>query len=309
MFLHRFPRLVLMLAAFAILAVPANALTIEDDRGTVELDGPASRVVALSWAAVEQVVGLNVKPLAIADVEGYRTWVARPELPEGVADVGLRNEPSIERIAELKPDLIIATDDQIDLVPRLEKIAPVLYFKLFSADHDNFEAGKAAFLKVAAALGKRDFGEERLAKLDAGLKAEAARITETFGDDPPKVATIRFMTTALVRLYADNAMAVHAAEAIGLQHPLPQPATAWGIAQKKVEDLAAIEDGIVIYIEPFDEKGALFSEPIWQFMPFVRSGRFTAIQPTWTYGGPLSVGYLAEAIADAVIDLDAPKGN
>lgn len=304
------PRLVeATLAIFLIAIGSASALTVEDDRGTVELDGPARRVVALSWAAVEQVVALDVAPLAIADVEGYRTWVARPALPDGVADVGLRNEPSLERIAELKPDLIIATDDQVDLVPQLERIAPVLYFKLFSADHNNFEAGKAAFLKVADALGKREEGEARLAALDNELQTLAARIDEVFDGNPPKVAPIRFVSTSIVRLYAENAMAVHAMKAIGLDHAWPQEATAWGIAQKRVEELAEIEDGVVIYIEPFDEGETLFAEPIWQFMPFVRSGQFTSIEPSWTYGGPISVGYLAQSITDAVIALSATAQN
>jgi ABC-type Fe3+-hydroxamate transport system substrate-binding protein len=304
------PRLVATVCLLVLVSMgSASALTIEDDRGVVELDEPASRVIALSWAAVEQVVALGVTPLAIADVDGYRTWVARPALQEGVADVGLRNEPSLERIAELRPDLIIATDDQIDLVPQLQRIAPVLYFKLFSADHDNFEAGKAAFRKVADALGKRAEGEARLAALDRDLERLAARIDEAFAGNPPKVAPVRFVSTSIVRLYAENAMAVHAMEAVGLKHAWPQEASAWGIAQKRVEELAAIEDGVVVYIEPFDGKETLFAEPIWQFMPFVRARQLTSIEPSWTYGGPISVGYLAQSITDALIGLSAPAQN
>jgi iron complex transport system substrate-binding protein len=300
----------LLLTIFALLATfPASALTVTDDRGTVELAAPAERVIALSWAAAEQLVGLGVKPLAIADVEGYETWVQRPELPEGVADVGKRHEPSIERIAELKPDLIIASDDHLPLVPRLEEIAPVLYFDLFSDDHNNYEAAREAFLKVAAALGKSEKGEARLAELDAKLEALRADIHSAFGEDKPKVAPIRFQSAAVVRLYADNSMAGYALEALGLEHALPQPASAWGIAQKKVEDLAAIEEGVVIYIEPFLEAEQLFSQPLWQFMPFVKSGNFTSIPPAWTYGGPFSVGYLAESIAAALIELKAGEGG
>jgi len=36
-------------------------------------------------------------------------------------------------------------------------------------------------------------------------------------------------------------------------------------------------------------------------MPFVREGRLHALPPTWTYGGALSVGYLAQAIVEALI--------
>lgn len=303
------------LAALAISLVPAKGapartVTVEDDLGPVDLEAPAQRVIALTWSTAEMVLGSGATPLAIADVEGYRTWVRRPELPEGVADVGLRNEPSLERIAELDPDLIIASDDQETLVPRLAEIAPVLFFDLFSREHDNFEAGREAFLTVAKAMGQEDEGRKRLAALDSDLADLKEKVSETFGEDRPKVTPIRFMTTATVRVYAENALATHALESVGLQHAWPQKASDWGIAHKKTEDLAAIEDGVVIYIEPFDEKEELFAQPLWKFMPFVRSGDFTSIPPVWTYGGPLSVGYLAGEMVDALMDLKAGEdGN
>lgn len=296
----------ILLSLLALLGVarPANALTVSDDRGVHELQEPARRVVALAWSTAEMVVGLGVKPLAIADVEGYGKWVARPPLPDGVADVGLRGEPNLERIAALEPDLIIASDDQRDLVPRLEQIAPVLYFDLFSIDHDNFDAGRAAFLKIAAALGKESEGERRLDALDAELERLRGTVAEHFEGTPPKVTPIRFMSDAVVRVHSENSMATAALAAIGVAEAWPQPRTAWGISLKKVEELAAIEDGTVIYIEPLDSAEGVLSTPLWSFMPFVRAERFTSIPPTWTFGGPLSVGYLAQSFADALIALD-----
>jgi len=38
---------------------------------------------------------------------------------------GLRQEPNVERLATLAPDLILASDQQVDLQPVLERIAPV----------------------------------------------------------------------------------------------------------------------------------------------------------------------------------------
>jgi len=45
--------------------------------------------------------------------------------------------------------------------------------------------------------------------------------------------------------------------------------------------------------------------PLWQQLPFVRKGRVAAVQPVWTYGGPLSIEYIAKAITEALLELNS----
>ena len=47
------------------------------------------RIVSLSWALTEMLVELDVTPVGVADVDGYRQWVGQPALPEAVVGVGL----------------------------------------------------------------------------------------------------------------------------------------------------------------------------------------------------------------------------
>ena len=93
------------------------------------LAGPSQaapkRVVALEWDALENLVSLGVKPVGAADLRGYRTYVA-VGLPGGITDVGTRQEPSIERIAKLRPDLIVVPSNRAGRNLRtLRKIARV----------------------------------------------------------------------------------------------------------------------------------------------------------------------------------------
>ena len=85
-----------------------EAVTLTDDFDrTVELDAPAERVVALEWQQIEDLLTLCIEPVAVADVEGYGTWVTSVDLPEGVEDVGTRGEPNIDVLVAADPDLII----------------------------------------------------------------------------------------------------------------------------------------------------------------------------------------------------------
>ncbi|HAS08956.1 MAG TPA: Fe3+-hydroxamate ABC transporter, partial [Acidimicrobiaceae bacterium] len=77
-------------------------ITITDGTGTeVTLEEPATTVVALEWSLAEDLLLVDVEPAGVADAANYGDWIAEPALPEGVEDVGTRQEPSIERIQAL----------------------------------------------------------------------------------------------------------------------------------------------------------------------------------------------------------------
>ena len=89
-------------------------------------DAAPKRVVAIEWDTVENLHMLGMAPVGAADMKGYDTWVAAPR-PKGMKDVGSRQSPSIERIAALKPDLIVVPDYRSTKnLSQLKRIAPVL---------------------------------------------------------------------------------------------------------------------------------------------------------------------------------------
>lgn len=291
-----------MLLLALMVALPARAeVSVTDSRGEQTFDAPPGRVIALSWSLAEQLVELGVEPIAIADPGGYATWVARPALPDGVTDVGLRQEPNLERIAELSPDAILISDDQIALAPMLERIAPVVHFESFKADHDNGEAARAIFRELGRLFAREEIAEAKLAALDARLTALRERVAAHFGGAPPPVTVVRFVDDARVVVHGENAMPSAALAALGLRNGASIPASTWGIAFRKVEELGRIAEGIVLHIEPFPQAEQVFATPLWQAMPFVREGRFHALPAVWTYGGAMSVGYLADEIAAVLL--------
>ncbi|MDU3077627.1 MAG: ABC transporter substrate-binding protein, partial [Mixta calida] len=65
------------------------------------------RIVALEWLPLELMMTLGVVPMAAAELFNYRDWVGGLELPASVIDVGLRTEPNLELLTQLKPSLIL----------------------------------------------------------------------------------------------------------------------------------------------------------------------------------------------------------
>lgn len=282
------------------------AVTVTDSLGEHEFDTVPERVVTISWAMTEDVIELGVTPVGVADIDGYSTWVVRPAIADGVGDVGKREEPSIEQLAALKPDVIILSNGQEGLVDKLEQIAPVLFFDSYSADHDNAQATRDIFMELGKLLGKEDVARQKLDAMDARIASLSEQLKAYFGPDLPQVTSVRFASRSVVMVYGPNAMSQAALTAMGFGAALDQGANQWGIVQKKMTELSKIsKDGILLYFKPSPGVEKLFAAPLWKAMPVARANRVAGVESTWSYGGAMSIGYLAEAMTDALLTIES----
>ena len=64
------------------------------------------RIVALEWLPVELMMALGVTPYGVADIPNYTLWVNEPKLPDSVIDIGLRTEPNLELLTQMKPSYL-----------------------------------------------------------------------------------------------------------------------------------------------------------------------------------------------------------
>lgn len=289
-----------------VLAISKSAIadiSVTDSSGTHYFDKPPTRVVALNWAITEQLVELEAPLIAISDTSGYATWVAKPALPKEVEDLGARAEPNLEKMARLKPDLIIAadlTDEQMSIV---KKIAPVLNFKSFSRDHNNALAAIETFRKLATLFNKEALAEQKLNAMQLRFDQLKAQLNKAFNGKLPDVTTVRFANTASVYIYGDNSMSQYALMQLGIKPALEIKKTQWGLIQKRVLELSKIQTGAVLYFEPFPQWQQLQKSRLWQAMPVVRNQSVAPIPVTWTYGGAMSLMYLAQAMSDSLLSI------
>ncbi|MEM7060369.1 MAG: iron-siderophore ABC transporter substrate-binding protein [Pseudomonadota bacterium] len=280
----------------------AQTIEIQDRHGTHSFTASPKRVVALTWSLAEQVIELGVTPIGIADVDGYNQWVVQPTVPDGVANTGLRGAPNFERIAELRPDVILLGDRQEAFIPQLERIAPVLQFELFSDTHDNAAVARQTFQTLAKLFDREAEAKARLKALDAKLSELAASVAHAYHAAPPKVSIVRFAGPTAVRAYGGNSMPQAALDALAIDNAWPQPVSKWGFVTRPVTEMGSITDGYVFYIGPLEINEEVLASPLWQAMPIMKDERVDGIDPVWTYGGVFSIGYIAELIAAKLIE-------
>lgn len=205
-------------AALSLAGVPLPSfaeeqgpVSIRDSRGVHEFRKIPQRVVALQWDILENLVGLGIRPVGAADIAPWSEWVREPALPEGIVNVGTRAEPNLERIAELKPDLILIGPTQEDLLAQLNGIAPVLLFENYRAESVEGEAETAIaqFRELAKLFRAEDRAESEIARIESGLAELGEKVKNAFGTSP-QVQVIRFSSLTTLFLYTPNSICDYA---------------------------------------------------------------------------------------------------
>uniref|UniRef100_UPI00358DD7E3 iron-siderophore ABC transporter substrate-binding protein n=1 Tax=Vibrio parahaemolyticus TaxID=670 RepID=UPI00358DD7E3 len=284
----------------------ANAdITVHDAYEAVTFEQVPQRVVVLNWDILEQVLALDIEPIAAPNLPGYRQWVVNPYAPESIEDIGTRAEPNLEKIASLKPDVILAASPQQDLIPLLRQIAPVVYLPNFSQNEAAAQTAIKHFRTLGALFDKQELAEQKLAKLNDSFKQLRDKIRQHYSA-PLDVLVMRFSTPNSVLLSTENSTTDYVVEQLGLTNPIKVSARAWGIKQDRINRLQNLEQSYVLYVQPFPQESKLNSSPLWQAMPFVKKQRVNSVRAVWAYGGAMSLQYMAEAITDSLIEL-APK--
>lgn len=131
----------------------ASAVTIKDAKGEFTLDKTPSRVVALEYSFVDALAQVGVSPVGVADDNKVDRIL--PQIREKIAawqSVGTRSQPSLEVIASLKPDLIIADPSRHTAVfEELKKIAPTV---MFDSRHESYQENLETAQKIGDLVGK-----------------------------------------------------------------------------------------------------------------------------------------------------------
>ncbi|BBL91556.1 Fe(3+) dicitrate ABC transporter substrate-binding protein [Vibrio rotiferianus] len=164
----RLPSALRWAMAFALLLLnlfsfSSTAMTrvVEDEQGQFEIATTPQRVVVLEFSFVDALAAVGVSPIGVADDnDASRVIPAVRDLVEPWQSVGMRSQPSLEAIAILKPDLIIADAERHRTIYQdLQQIAPTLLLKSRGETyHENLESAR----KVGVALNKQAEMELRL---------------------------------------------------------------------------------------------------------------------------------------------------
>ncbi|MFI6739648.1 ABC transporter substrate-binding protein [Nonomuraea sp. NPDC050451] len=253
-------------------AAPASGApfrTVKHAMGEAVIPAQPKRVVALDQSFVDAVLTLETP------VVGYTTYRSiDSKLPDYLGTVaaqygkeatpvGTLEEPSLEKIIALKPDLIVSAKVRHEaLYDKLSKIAPTVFSETTGA------IWKENVRLMGQALGKEQLADSRIkeyegraAKIGAAIKAKDGEL--------PTISVVRFAGEPTVRLYVEKSYSGLVMKDIGFPRPEGQPtkddAIAVDVSQERITDLDADHIFVSTYQDPSAEeaKEKFVGNPLW----------------------------------------------
>jgi iron complex transport system substrate-binding protein len=269
---------------------------------TVQVPARPQRVVALTETDLDSALALGVQPVGVTngrfakDVPGY----LKSKLTGRYTVVGDLGTPVLEKVAEARPDLILAgfiPDKKV--IDQLKKITPATVLTTKMA-----EDWKTTFTRTAGILGKQAEGKDVLAAYDKHVADVKGRLG---GNAGAAISIVRWNATGPSYMLKD-AFSSLVVRDLGFERPKGQltpagfsPSDALGLENLKILD----GDWMFLGTLNPDAAAALKDAakiPAFKDLPVVRAGHVVNVDGAiWTSrGGPAAASTVLDDIAEAL---------
>lgn len=304
---HRLIAIVALLLSAALNA----QVEITDSHGKYHFSEPPKRFVALNWALAEQLIALDEIPLGIAGLDQFQRLGSRLPLLDGVQDLGPRLTPDLQKIRNLKPEIIFIGYSQRSLLRPLSNIATVVYFKNFGRRYDNARKSEERLLELAKLFEKTELAEQLIVQRDNAVEQSKQELNSAFVDTIlPKVMMVvpAGEGKRLHGLFGSNSMPFAAAGSLGLDVITTEKTDKFGAAQVSSSELSELfrqnadKTKAPACIIEFANYLPDLVESQQKLINMKEAGCYLSVDYQQAFGGVMSLQWLAESIAKSLIE-------
>jgi len=255
----------------------------------------------VDWTIAETLLAIDAPVSSIAQQSDYHAWVGEPHIPDSVTDMGLRTQPNLELLAQVPPEQILISPMFAGLTPRLERIAPVTSFSLYSPGTDTWQEMQTLTRQLGELTERQPQAEELIEETQALMTSLRESRTLSPSETAP-LLMVQFMDARHVRVFGENSLYNAVLEQLALPNAWDQATNAWGFALVGIEALARYPEATLVIIDPLptgvEEK--LAKSGLWQQLPSVRHGRIVHLPPVWSFGALPSAQRFAQKLTTAL---------
>lgn len=253
------------------------------------------RVATLDWAILETVFAINANVVAGTELLQFREVAVTPEVPAGVADLGLRGTPNLEVLYAARPDLIFNSNFYAWADDRMRLIAPVESHAVYQPGASPYQLSE----QMTLALGERLGLAAGRALVDATqAKLETYRSQFSKGDYRP-ILLINLGDARHFRVFGSDSMFGEVLTRTGLTNAWPDLTSYSATAPVGIERLAAMPEAWIVLIPPHpaDAFAELQQSAFWKALPSVQAGRVLLLGSINPYGALPAAGRFADLLA------------
>jgi ferric citrate transport system substrate-binding protein len=268
--------------------------TIKHEMGETEMKNTPKKIVTLELSFVDSLNALGIKPIGISDDNKKEMITKLVGQEMDYTSVGTREQPNLEVISSLQPDLIIADAERHKGIYKdLQKIAPTIVLK---SRESTYQENLDSFKTIAKAVNKEDAAEKRLSEHEKTIKELKSKLT------------VDSNMTVLPAVVRDTSFQAHTSssydgellERMGLKNAIQQEQPH---AEMNLEQLVEIDPDVLLLA---NNEGKLLTDewkdnPLWKDLKAVKNGQVYSVdRDLWTrYRGVVS----AEAIAKDTLNM------
>ncbi|WP_051775243.1 ABC transporter substrate-binding protein [Paenibacillus tyrfis] len=260
--------------------------------GETEIKGTPKRVVVLTNEGTDAVLALGIKPVgAIQSWEGEPWHDHIKAEMDGVAVLGYEDQPNLEAIAQLNPDIIIGNKVRHEKIyDQLTKIAPTVFSEELSG------RWKINFTFYADALNRKAEGEKALMEFDQRVADAKTKLGPKLAS---KVSIVKFSFKG-TQIYKKDTFSGVLLEQIGFARPASQdkPEFAEMISQEKMD----LMDGDILFYWVSESKGKSevsnkakewFDSPVFKNLNVAKNNKVFKVNETiWNTAGGIKAANL-----------------
>jgi len=267
------------------------------------------RIVSLDDLTTEILLGLGIQPVGVANPDSY-LWQGKPlaDRLEGVVSLGTAQQPNLERLISLQPDLILGVSSlHSSLFDRLDRLAPTVMYRvsLEPSPRDAIDAGRAILQHLAALTGREAEARAVIAELEQSLKQgrQVARVSGMAGEP----IAVLYPLTEQGQFIVSNEQTLVVSLANRLGGTNPWPLREGHTIHQRIEfhALANVPDAHIFMIGSSSE-APMFETPLWRALQVAKNDHYGFLETSyWSFGGPLT----ATAIMIQMIDVMHGMGS
>lgn len=259
----------------------------------------AARIVSLEWLPTELLLALGVAPMGVAEMYNYQLWVGEPKLPASTVDLGLRTEPNLELMMQMRPSLILYSSGYGPSNDKFEKIAPAMGFAFNDASGKPLTVARQSLMQLADRLDRVPQAQRHLAQFDAFIAAARKRVA---GRKRRPVLLMSLLDARHALVFGKGSLFLEVMNELGLENAWQGETNFWGSAVIGLERLATLQGVEAICFAHGDDNlmQQVSATPLWQAMDFVRQQRFRRVPQVWFYGATLSAMRFCQSLDRAL---------
>lgn len=247
------------------------------------------RIIVLDTSPLDAVLTLGVKPIGATEFDGLKQIDVYPkEQTEEIAAIGGDLQPNLEKIALLKPDLILSPQFNVKgIYDRLSQIAPTVVAASGNAAESNFwkDRWKEDLKIYADALNKTEAAEQLLHNYHQRIAEFQQKMSEKLKETEVSIiATISYGSGRPAAIYLRGSFMGSVVEEAGLPRPTTQTEDGFTV-YVSIEKLDSIEGDVMFVVTPKPEESTLTQlkqNPLWSLLNVVKQGRvYNVHYATW----------------------------